>query len=126
MGDLPEITLRPAGDRHFGSLHERLDLDERRKVAVIGTRVREVLFGKDEDPLDQSIRINGVTFRVIGVFKPIRSGGDTQRADARRSVVPFTTFQSAFNFGDRVGWFALVPKDGVPGVGARGQDAGPS
>ena len=30
-----------------------LDIDEARKVAVIGTRVREVLFGPDEDPIGQ-------------------------------------------------------------------------
>ena len=28
--------------------------------------------------------------------------------------VPFTTFQSAFNFGDRVGWFAATSRAGRP------------
>ena len=40
------------------------------KVAVIGSRVREVLFRADEKVLGEQIRIQGVYFAVIGVFKP--------------------------------------------------------
>jgi len=51
---------------------------------------------------------------VIGVFKPV-TAGDGDRNEAPQTIfVPFTTFRSAFNFGDRVGWFALVSRDGVP------------
>jgi len=113
MGDVPEITRVSPVHVVSGRFLNRLDLDERRKVAVIGPRVREVLFGRDEDPLDQAIRINGVTFRVIGVFKPKRSDGD-RNEEVQTIFVPFSAFQSAFNFGDRVGWFALVSKPGVP------------
>jgi putative ABC transport system permease protein len=113
MGDYPEVakiqSIRLTGGRFLN----RLDLEERRKVAVIGTRVQEVLFEANEDPLGQPIRINGVFFKVIGLFKPSRSGDD--RDDQAQSIfVPFTTFQSAFNFGDRVGWFAMVARDGTP------------
>ncbi len=113
MGDVPEIARIQAVRIVTGRFLNRLDVDERRKVAVIGTRVREVLFGKDEDPLGGSIRINGVYFKVIGVFKPNRSGDDRDE-EPQTIFVPFTTFQSAFNFGDRVGWFAIISKDGVP------------
>jgi len=80
----------------------------------IGTRVAEVLFAKNESPLHESIRINGVTFEVIGTFKPKRPDGGDRNEEAQTIFVPFTTFQSAFHFGDRVGWFALVSKPGVP------------
>lgn len=114
MGDVPEFLFVHPLTITSGRFLNRIDLDERRKVAVIGSRVREVLFGKNEDPLDQSIRINGVTFRVIGTFKPIRSGAETEE-QTQQIVVPFTAFQAAFHYGDRVGWFALIPKDGTPG-----------
>jgi len=112
MGDVPEFLEVHPLTITSGRFLNKIDLDERRKVAVIGTRVREVLFDKSENPLDQSIRINGVTFRVIGEFKPIRSGGDNNE-QTQMIVVPFTSFQSAFHFADRVGWFALVPNDGI-------------
>jgi len=113
MGDIPEIVQVQPVDMASGRFLNRIDLDERRKVAVIGPRVREVLFGKNENPLDESIRINGVTFRVVGEFKPKRSGGESNE-EAQTIFVPFTAFQSAFHYGDRVGWFALVSKPGTP------------
>jgi putative ABC transport system permease protein len=113
MGDVPEITKVAPVNITSGRFLNRLDLDERRKVAVIGNRVAEVLFGKDENPIDQLIKINGVTFRVIGEFKPKRSGGD-RNEEAQTIFVPFSTFQTAFNFGNRVGWFALVARSDVP------------
>ncbi|HZN56314.1 MAG TPA: ABC transporter permease [Candidatus Polarisedimenticolaceae bacterium] len=112
MGDVPEIARVQSINVTDGRFLNRLDVAERRKVAVIGTRVREVLFGRDEQPLDATIKINGVTFKVIGLFKPNRSGDD-RNEEAQTIFVPFTTFQSAFNFGDRVGWFALISQDGV-------------
>jgi putative ABC transport system permease protein len=114
VGDVADITRVQPVNVVAGRFLNPLDVDERRKVVVIGSRVREVLFAKDEDPLGQAIEIRGVTFRVIGQFVPTRTGGDDHNEDAQTIFVPFTTFKSAFNYGDRVGWFALVSKDGVP------------
>jgi putative ABC transport system permease protein len=114
MGDVPEIARVQAIHITGGRFLNQLDLDERRKVAVIGTRVKEVLFGKDESPLGEMIKINGVTFRVVGTFKPTRNDNGDRDEQGQTIFVPFTTFRSAFNFGDRVGWFALISKPGVP------------
>jgi putative ABC transport system permease protein len=113
MGDVPDITRVSPVNVTAGRFIDRLDVDERRKVAVIGTHVREVLFAKDEDPLNEAIKINGVTFRVIGLFKPKRAGGD-HNEEAQTIFIPFSTFQAAFHMGDRVGWFAFVSQPGVP------------
>jgi putative ABC transport system permease protein len=114
MGDVPEIARVQAVHVTGGRFLNQLDLDERRKVAVIGTRVKEVLFGKDENPVGETLKINGVTFRVIGTFKPTRSDNGDRDEQGQTIFVPFSTFRSAFNFGERVGWFALVSKPGVP------------
>ena len=114
MGDVPDIARVQQVHVTSGRFLNQLDLEERRKVAVIGTRVAEVLFAKGEDPIGGSIKINGVSFRVIGEFTPTRQDSGDRNEDAQRIFVPFTTFRSAFNFGDRVGWLALVSKDGVP------------
>ena len=39
------------------------------RVAVLGSAVKEQLF-HDADPIGQKIRVKGVNFRVIGMFKP--------------------------------------------------------
>jgi putative ABC transport system permease protein len=114
MGDVPGIARVQSIHVSSGRFLNQLDLDERRKVAVIGPRVREVLFAKDEDILGGSIKINGVTFKVIGEFTPTRTDGGDRNEDAQLIFVPFTTFRTAFNVGNRVGWFALVSKTGVP------------
>jgi len=114
MGDYPEIarvqSVRLVGGRFLNPL----DIAERRKVAVIGPRVRDVLFGRGEEPIGDRIRINGVEFKVVGLFKPRRSGHGGRDDEDQTIFVPFTAFQSAFNFGDRVGWFAIISKDGIP------------
>jgi putative ABC transport system permease protein len=89
------------------------DIKEKRKVCVIGERVLEVLFNKDEDPVGQFIRISGVYFKVIGVNKAT-GNGDQARQVSQRISIPFTTFQNAFNYGDIIGWFAISSKVGVP------------
>lgn len=88
------------------------DIREKRKVAVIGKRVREVLFEKDEEVLGEYIRINGVYFRVIGVTQPTGSGEQAED-QAQNIQLPFSTFQQAFNYGDVVGWFAITSSKGV-------------
>ncbi len=117
MGDVPEIARVQSVRITSGRFLNQLDLEERRKVAVIGTRVREVLFGKDENPVGGSIRINGIYFSVIGVFAPSRTG-DNREEEPQTIFVPFSTFKTAFNFGDRVGWFAIISKGGVPASAA--------
>jgi len=117
MGDFPEIASIQSVRLDGGRFLDKLDLDEARKVCVIGPRVREVLFSKGENPLGDSIRINGVYFTVIGLFKPSRSGDDDGEA-TQTIFIPFTTFRTAFNYGDKVGWFAVTSQDGTPASAA--------
>jgi len=90
-----------------------LDIKEKRKICVIGPRVAELLFKKGEEVIGQYIRISGVYFKVVGLTK-IASGGGQGREEAQRINLPFTTFQNAFNYGDKVGWFAIKSRDDVP------------
>jgi putative ABC transport system permease protein len=82
-------------------------------VAVIGKRVQEILFDKGEDPIGGSIKINGVYFKVIGVFASRQSGNQAER-DLQTIYTPFTTAQQAFNQNNKVHWYAITSKDGVP------------
>ena len=113
MGDMPEIATIQSLAVSSGRFLNRIDVDEKRKVAVIGKKVVETLFEPDEPPLGESIRINGIEFEVVGTFRSRQSGGDAER-DAETIFVPFTTFQQSFNAINRVNWFAVTSKDGVP------------
>ncbi|WP_109830582.1 ABC transporter permease [Reichenbachiella versicolor] len=84
------------------------DIKEARKVCLIGERIQEELFEEDENPIGQYIRIDGVFFLVIGVHVYEQGGGFNSDSDIH---IPFTTFRSMYNRGDKVGWFALSAHD---------------
>lgn len=113
MGDYPEIRKIQSLKIEKGRFLNPIDVEESRKVAVIGTRVRELLFARGEEPIGDSIVIRGVYFQVVGVFVSPQTGDAAER-DAQTIFVPFTTFQRAFNFGDRVGWMAIISRPDVP------------
>lgn len=89
------------------------DIKEKRKICIIGPRIVETLYKKDEQVIGSYIRVNGVYFKVVGVTKVTASGNDG-REQAQQINMPFTTFLNAFNFGDNVGWFAIKSKDNIP------------
>ena len=113
MGDMPEIATIQSLAVSRGRFLNQIDITDKRKVAVIGNRVREVLFEADEDPIGQGIRINGIEFQVVGLFRSRQSGNDGER-DAETVCVPFSTFQQAFNAANEVHWMAVTSVDGVP------------
>jgi putative ABC transport system permease protein len=113
FGDYPEIYYIKLMDITHGRFMKRLDLKETRKVAVIGDRVHKILFNPREDPIEQYIKIQGIYFKVIGVFNS-KAAGDEEEEENQAIYIPFTTFQQAFNFGNRVGWFSLTAVKDVP------------
>jgi putative ABC transport system permease protein len=112
-GDYPAIRRIQSFRMEEGRFLDPLDVADGRKVAVIGTHVREVLFKEGEKPIGDSIEIRGVYFQVVGIFSSLQSGDQGER-ESQTIFIPFTTFQRAFNFGDRVGWLAVTSKPSVP------------
>ncbi len=111
FGDYPEVVHITLMNITLGRFINPSDLEETRKVAVIGTRVRKILFLPHEDPIGQYIRIQGIYFKVVGVFKP---QDDESKEETESIFIPFSTFQRAFNFGNLVSWFSMTVKPGIP------------
>ena len=84
------------------------DEAETRKVAVLGSRVKEVLFG-DADCIGKYIQIKGVEFRVIGVFGPMQVKPWTED-DMESVVIPLSTMHRTFGMGGRVDYFVCAGK----------------
>lgn len=114
MGDYPEFQYIDTLNFKSGRFINKFDIDERRKVAVIGKHVYDVLFAPGEDPIGQHLKIKGVYFQIVGYFEPLRSGDGGERL-GQTIFIPFTTFQQAFNFGGRIGWFAMTARENVSG-----------
>lgn len=71
-----------------GFVHE--DIKNSAKVTVIGSTVASELFG-DLDPIDRTIRVGGIPFRVIGTLKSKGSMGPMDQDDL--IFIPITTAQ---------------------------------
>jgi putative ABC transport system permease protein len=112
-GDSPAFQYVQTPVMRAGRFLNQRDLDEWRKVAVIGEGVVEQLYA-GADPIGTYIEANGIYFQVVGVFGSKQTG---QRGDRIINTIhiPFTTFQRVFNYNDRVDFFAIVGQPGVDG-----------
>lgn len=113
MGDYPDYYLIDPMNIQDGRFINDADINAKRKVAVIGMRVKEILFEKDENPVGQYIQIKGVHFMVVGLFISKRTGEQANQEN-QNIYIPFTTLQQTYNFGNAVGFFAVTAKDDVP------------
>ena len=75
-----------------GRYINELDLVERRKVAVIGTKVVEGLFNRNENPIGKWIDVRGALYRIVGIYK---DKGD--EGEMKNILIPLTTAQLAYN-----------------------------
>lgn len=93
VGITPEYETVKSRKVDSGRFILPLDLDNRQKVALVGTTVVEDLFGGD-NPIGKEMQINGAKFTVIGVLEEKGSSG---REDQDETVfIPLTTAQRLF------------------------------
>lgn len=109
-GDFPEFINQLPMDILEGRFISYSDIEAKRKLCVIGVDVVKGLFDKDEEVMGSYIKINGVNFMVAGIFKNSNTQGDSEQ-EANTIYIPFTTFNQAFNYGDRVGFMAITAHD---------------
>jgi len=74
-----------------GSFISERDVESMTKVAILGSQVVSDLFGEGANPVGQSIRINNISFRIIGVTAPKGGTGFQNQDDV--VLVPLTTAQ---------------------------------
>jgi len=112
-GDYPDINKIDPVNVSSGRFINDLDIKNKRKVVVIGMRVVQELFEPGEEPVGEYIRIQGVYFKVVGVFKSKKSDNQADREN-QTIYMPFTTLQKTYNYGDMVGWYSITSVKNVP------------
>ena len=95
-----------------GRLLNEVDERERRKVCLIGTKVKEVLF-KEEDPCGSYIRVNGIYYQVVGVVQQRASGVNIGGRSEECVFLPFSTMQQTLNQGDIIHFLCVAAKPDV-------------
>ena len=87
-GSYPNMQRIQVVALDMGRFYNEEDLAQKARVAVIGSEAKTKLFS-GQFPLGQRIRINGISFEVIGVVEPRMQEGDS---DINRQIyIPFST-----------------------------------
>jgi ABC-type antimicrobial peptide transport system, permease component len=72
-----------------------LDLQDRRRVAVIGDKVKEFLYG-EQNAIGKTVFIGQVPFMVIGVMQKKTQPSSYNSRDQDRIFIPISTFASIY------------------------------
>ncbi|MBS3992232.1 MAG: ABC transporter permease [Bacteroidetes bacterium] len=109
FGDYPEFDKVQKRNLVYGRFINEGDIKEKRKVCIIEEEIYKQLFEKDENPIGQYIKINGINYNVIGMYREgqLRTGGPQGNIH-----IPFTTFQQVYNRGDSIGWMMITGQPG--------------
>lgn len=92
----PDFQFIEAADIAEGRFINQSDIDNARKVIVIGNKAKqEVLKGKKA--IGEMVSIYGVNFKIVGVYSDL--GGEREES---RVYVPITAAQIAFNGSDNI------------------------
>lgn len=99
----PSLNLKPQA----GDVFTKKDIEKRSKIVVIGPKLAEKIFGSVNNALGQNVKVEGQTFRIIGVIES-KGGGGFGGPDLDSFVyMPYTTAE-IFNSDKK--FYAIIVK----------------
>lgn len=99
----PEMTTV-----HEGRYINEKDIQLKRKVAVVGTSVVEVLM-PHKDPIGKYLTVNDIKYKIVGVFHD-----EGNERENKIIYIPITTAQLAYGGGKRIHMFIVTVGDASP------------
>ncbi len=94
QGVTPEYVNFSSFDAERGRLMSPTEVTSSRPVTVVGWKTADRLFGSDVDPIDKTIEIEGVHFRIVGVSA--KRGSLLGQSQDEFAVIPLGQFQMMF------------------------------
>jgi putative ABC transport system permease protein len=113
QGTGPELAAIRSWSTQFGSFFTEDDVTAARKVAVLGSVVRDQLFGVGADATGETVRIKNQPFQVIGVLTSKGQAAMGQDQDDT-VLVPYTTVQKKLMGVQHVTTITVSAENGVP------------
>ena len=112
QGTTPEMIKVITPKMYYGRYLNEMDMQEQRKVCVIGKKIYKELFKEGGDPCGKKIRVDSTYFEVIGV--DYAEGGINFNGRAEEKItLPITLMQALFNRGNEVDLIAATGRKGV-------------
>ena len=113
IGTTDKHMLVSSAVPEYGRFLTAYDVRFKRAVCVLGTTMREQLFG-DVDPINKKINIGRAEFRVVGVMEKQGSAGFFGGPDFDSQVfIPVTSFVKEFGSRNRSFGFAVKAPRGI-------------
>ncbi len=92
-----------------GRFLNRLDTEGKRRVVFLGDALAARLYGP-QDPVGQSVMIDGLPFTVVGVMQTKLQTSMNNGPDAERAIIPASTFKAMYGYR-YVDHLILRPRD---------------
>lgn len=108
VGVEPEAFQLSGYTLDSGRAINQKDFDDRRKVVVIGTAVKDVLFEPGEDAIGEELKIGSINFTVVGVFQTT----STNPGESEKIVMANSTMRTTFNQMGWIGHIEIAPVEG--------------
>ncbi len=108
-GTTPEYPMVRNLETDTGAFITEQNIQSLSKVAVIGPTVRDDLFDVDVDPVGQTIRINKIEFKIIGMTKT--KGGSGFGSQDNMIYIPISTAQRFFSGNEYVTTISVATQD---------------
>ena len=97
VGVYPEYgLLRNLLPQKGGRFINLSDMENRRRVIFIGTRISEKFFAKDSEPVGKTLMVNGMPFTVIGVMQDKVQNSSYMTQDKNIVFIPYSTCRDVF------------------------------
>lgn len=96
----------------YGRYINQMDLQDTKKVCVIGKKVYKTLFPEGGDPCGNMVVMDGVYYQVVGVDYNEGNMNVNGRAD-EAVTIPQTTMSRTYNFGNEIQLLCFTAKEGI-------------
>lgn len=88
-----------------GRFINNIDLQQKRKVVVVGRVSADGLFAKNETVVGSDINVSGISYKIIGVYKT------NEMSNAAEFYTPFTTVSTIYNKGRKLDEMTMTIKN---------------
>lgn len=111
-GTLPSYAQVEEPKLYYGRYFNQIDINEHRKVCIIGKKIYKTLFPHGGDPTGKTIRVDSIYYAVIGVdYAP---GNMSINGSTEESVfIPLPVVQQTYNLGKSVHVITMTGHLGV-------------
>ena len=96
----------------YGRYINQMDLNDDKKVCVIGKKVYKTLFPEGGDPCGKTVALDGVYYTVVGVDYNEGNMNVNGRAD-ETVTLPQSTMSRTYNFGNEIQLLCFTAKEGI-------------